>query len=209
MRPLRRLLLTLAACASLTHVAHAGDWRYEPQDESERALARLRYTVRADLWVARYDRPQRACAFSFDVAEAVALPTPPGGGGCDSSRSDEVGVGPGLSAEFRVIGPLYITAGIDLLYSTPDSSALKSQVIVPIPLGLLVTPYNWTLRPLLRAQVTPLIYLTDDTRDFATGIDGGFALRATDWGDLSLTIGYHKGETLSSWQVEFGLHPIP
>lgn len=202
------LTTSIAVCASRS--ARAGEWVYESEDADVRAGARLRFSSRFSFWIGTFHRPPRACGFAIPgVAGTPGFYTAQAGlVGC-AADSDEVALGPGVEAAFRVAGPFYLTAGIDFLYSAPESSSIDSQLVIPVGFGALFTWYPWALRPIARAHITPILYLGDDARDYTVGIDGGFAGRILDWGDLSVMLGYQTAETVESWQIQIGLHPIP
>lgn len=222
----RALVLALsgAAVASSPALAQAEEWIYQDDDIDARALAIVRFSGHVDLWVSTFERPPRACdAGSIGFSPRVpmravrALRTtqlfPPGtgtlGGFCSSSASDEIGIGAGVEVAFRIASPLYVTAGVDAVYTTPESPQLKNQAILSAPFGVLLTNYAWSLRPIAHAKIMPILYLTDDARDYTLGFDLGFAARILDWGDASFTVGYKTAETITSWQIELALHPLP
>lgn len=201
--------------------AHAGWWTPPDGDAEEEEIGRVRFSPRFSFWAGTFDRPSRACRSfatpgdvptiepTIDVAEAVALPPGGGGGFCQTNNSDEVGIGAAAEVAFRVTGPLHLTASIELLYTFPERDyALKNQVIVPLSFGILFTFDDWIFRPILAAHITPLLYLTDDTRDFTAGGELGFGWRLWSWGDASLTVSKHFAETADLWQVQLGLHPL-
>jgi len=189
--------------------ANAGYWSFEDEDVESRAGSLLRFSSRADLWFSTYNRPPRAC----DPSQFGVFPTLVGSRSftslCNTSHSEETGIGTGIEASFRVIRPIYVFAGIDLVYTLPNHRGLKNQIVIPAPFGVLITFYEWTVRPIGRATITPLIYLTDDARDYTLGGDLGFAWRVLDWGDLSFTLGYKTAATIKSWQLEVAIHPVP
>lgn len=194
--------------------AAAEHWVWESGEAEDRALSRLRFATRANVWMAEFNRPARACrppSFGFfpgvaqELRSAQAIP----GAFCQSEGSAELGLGPGLELSFRVAGPVYLAAGVDLLYTTPASAALKHQVVLAVPMSVMLTWYPWALRPIAQATITPVLYLTDDARDYTLGGAAGLALRLMSFGDLSLTVGYHGSETVQSWTVQIGVHPLP
>ncbi len=196
--------------------AQAEFWSWAPSDASERGhQARWRFSGHMQVWVGTYDRPSSACKApeSPFVGEPLrlskqALRPAQFDFFCNHDASDEVGLGFGGEVAFKAVAPLYLTAGLDWVYTSPDSSYVRKQVVVGVPFGLLLTWYRWTFRPFLHAQITPVLYLTDGTRDYTMGLSGGFALRLVDFGDLSLKVGYHGAETLQLWVVQIGIHPI-
>jgi hypothetical protein len=201
--------IALGFAAGGSRSARAEYWSYEEDDVETRASALLRFSSRADLWFSTYSRPVRAC----DPSQFGIFGTPPLNNGfaglCNNAHSDETGIGTGIEAAFRVVRPIYVFAGIDLVYTFPNHRGLKNQIVIPAPFGILITFHEWTVRPIARATITPLVYLTDDARDYTLGGDLGFAWRVLDWGDLSFTLGYKTAATIKSWQLEVAIHPVP
>jgi hypothetical protein len=218
----RRAISFLSAvlATAIPTVAFAEDWRWESGKIEDKATSIVRFQTRLDLWVSTYNRPERACETSpfedTDIATRLARlrpqqeepPPPPGFFGCIASNSSEIGFGAGTEVSFRVISPLHVTVGIDLLYTDPSSSDIKNQIVIAVPFGILLTSYAWVLRPILQPTITPVLYVTDDARDYTLGVDFGGAWRIADWGDLSLIVGYKGAETVKSWNVQVALHPI-
>lgn len=209
----------LFASLAVALPAEAKDWIWSEGTVEEEATALFRFQTRLNLWVSTYDRPSDACNPGFfdvppepepfrDFLRAQQFPTDPGFFGCDASSSDEIGIGPGVEVSFRLIAPLYVTAGFDLLYTLPDSSLIKNQIVIAVPFGVLITFQEWTIRPIVHPKIIPVLYLTDDARDYSLGVDFGAAWRAGDWGDLSMTLGYFTANTISSWQLQLALHPL-
>jgi hypothetical protein len=196
----RRAIITvvLASAALAASPARAGYWSYESEAVEERALARVRFSTHAELWAANFNRPMRACS-AFD---GFIVP-------CNASSSDEIGVGSGIEAAFRMVAPLYVTTGFDFVYTTPSRNGVKNQVVIAAPFSLLLTFYEWSVRPILRGTITPIVYLTDDARDYTLGGDAGFGWRVLDSCDLSITLGYKTASTVRSWQIEIGFHLVP
>lgn len=191
-------------CAALTLAclpssAIAKDWVFKTGSVEERTLRRVRYNARASLWVANYDRPSRAC-----VPSAPGFPSL----FCPSDNSDEVGMGLGFEVQFRTWGPIYVTTGMDFVFSDPSSQALKKQFIIAAPFGVLVTWYDWVVRPILHATITPVLLITDDLRDFTLGGNGGIAVRLGNFGSLSLTAGYQWSEPVKPVQIQLAVHPL-
>jgi hypothetical protein len=207
---LRTCAVVLACAVTAPSIARAEDWVHESDDVDDRASAQVRFASRFDVWIATFDRPARAC----DTSGAPRVAPPPGVGGfgapsCSGGYSDELGFGAGVTVAFRLFDPLYVTAGLDLVYTTPDDASYKNQIVVPVPLGLLVTYHPWMFRPVLHFTITPMLYVTDDARDYTLGTDLGFAWRVLDWGDLGFTIGYRSASTVDLVQLELALHPAP
>jgi hypothetical protein len=211
-----RTIAVAVAFVLLPRAALAEYWSWEADDVETRAGSLFRFSTRADLWVSTYNRPARACDPSaFNIAPALPSarmqvpPTTGLGSLCNTAHSDETGIGTGIEASFRVIRPIHVFAGIDLVYTLPGRRGLKHQIVIPAPFGILFTFYEWTVRPIARATITPLVYLTDDARDYTLGGDLGFAWRVLDWGDLSFTVGYKTASTIKSIQLEIAVHPVP
>lgn len=194
-------------------IAQAGEWTYKSDKIEDRAKSPFRFSTKGDLWIARFNRPARACDLGRPPLAPGGRPSEllPGGASslCVTRDSSEVGFGTGIEVAFRLTQPLYLTAGIDILYTIAERKVLKNQVIVPATFGALVTFYEWSFRPIARFALTPMLYLTDDARDFMFGGEGGFAWRILDWGDLSFTVGYKKANSVKTWDIQLGLHPIP
>jgi hypothetical protein len=215
-RPIFHIALLAAIFAS--HAAEAKDWVWSSGTVEEDAGSLFRFQTRLNLWVSNYDRPERACEFgAFDVplpeptfrsSSLRAAQVDPGFFGCNASSSDEIGIGPGIEVSFKIMEPLHVTAGFDLVYTLPDSSIIKNQIVIGVPFGVLITFPEWAFRPIIHPKIIPVLYLTDDSRDYTIGADLGAAWRAGEWGDLSLTLGYYYAETMSSWQLQLALHPI-
>ena len=203
-------VLVLAAAAP----AHADYWTPEP----ERAIPRIRLSPRLSFWAGSFERPARACK-DTGFPTSLASPTAPDLGGlgraltpgfvCNTSGSGEIGIGAAAEIAFGITGPLFITAALEVLYTFPNRDySLKNQLILPLAIGVLLTWPAWRFRPILAAKITPLLYLTDDTRDFAVGGEGGFALRLSDWGDIAFTLGKHNGDSIDAWQVQLAAYPL-
>jgi hypothetical protein len=212
----RAALAGLVLALTFARTARAEDWVYEGDDVESRAAALIRFSSRFDVWVATFDRPPRACETDeppirppFRGLRAAQFFPPDEDPFCPSSSSDEIAIGTGIEIAFRVLEVIYLTAGIDLLYTEPDSSRLKNQIIIPVPFGVLLTFYEWSVRPIVHARITPVLYLTDDARDYTLGGELGAAFRVMDFGDLSLTLGYETAETMNGVQIAIALHPLP
>lgn len=216
--------LVFAGTAAIARSARAEDWRWDGGTIEEKAASIVRFQTRFDVWVATYDRPDRACD-TFDFGEGGDVPPTlrgtklqrglratqveiPDYFGCNSSNSSEVGYGAGTEVSFRVISPLHFTVGIDLIYTDPSSELIKNQIVIAVPFGILLTSYEWTFRPILQPTLTPILYLTDDARDYTFGVDFGGAWRVADWADLSVVIGYKGSETVTTWNFQVALHPM-
>lgn len=204
--------------ASAPAGALAEDWVYEPEGSAARAASTLRFSTRFNVWISTFDRPERACdpdANDADVPVAIrtrglrpAQVAPPSLQFCPSAGSDELGVGAGVEVAFRVFGPLHLSAGADLIYTAPELDVLLEQLIIAVPFGLLVTPYDWDLRPIVRLTIMPVLYLTDDARDYTIGGDLGFAWSVLDLGDLSFTLGHHASDTVEGTELHVAFHPL-
>jgi hypothetical protein len=193
--------------------AQPKSWIWESEEASEQESKLFRFSPRLNFWVANFDRPPRACRTTnvglpeerFALrAEQFQFPD----AFCPSEDSDEFAFGSGLEISFRTWGPFYITAGIDFVYTAPQSSSIKNQLVLALPFGLTITWYEWAFRPIASFAITPVLYVTDDSRDFTVGGNGGVAYRILDFGSISLTAGYLWAETMTAVQVQLGLHPI-
>jgi hypothetical protein len=194
---LRPLLVALALLSAEPALAQPKSWIPESEEASERAGKLFRFSPRLNFWIGNFDRPPRACRTvgGFETF-------------CPAEDSDELAFGSGLEISFRTLLFIYITAGIDFVYTAPTSNALQNQLIVALPFGLTFTWYEWVFRPIARFEITPVLYITDDSRDYTLGGSGGVAYRILDFGSISLTAGYLWAETMSAVQVQLGLHPI-
>lgn len=196
----------------------ASDWVYESGDPDDAAGRRVRFALNLNIWRSQYNRPPTACrpttGFGEEDVAFLRSRRPlrpaqfPGFSFCNNEQSTETGAGPGIDVQFRAFGPMYITVGLDIFYTEPDSFAIKNQWVVAVPFGLRFTWPHWTLRPIAEAIITPVLYLTDDGRDYTLGGRGGLAYRLGALGDLSLLIGYQTAETLDNVSITLGLQPI-
>jgi hypothetical protein len=191
-------MLELVLLAALT--AQPESWIWESAEASERESKVFRFSPRLNFWKANFDRPPRACRADilFQFPQAF----------CNPESSDELGFGSGVEFSFRTWGPFYVTAGIDFLYTAPSTSSIKNQLVFALPFGLTITWYEWAFRPIAHFDITPVLYVTDDSRDFTVGGSGGVAYRILDFGSISLTGGYLWAETMTAVQVQIGVHPI-
>lgn len=192
--------------------AQPKSWYWEGEETSARAGRRVRFSPRFNFWASTFKRPPRACrAVPLGAPRAIALraeqfPVP--GFSCNVDSSSELGFGSGFEFAFRTIGPLYLTAGVDFVYTEPDGAGIKNQLILSMPFGVLFTWYEWFLRPIAYFQITPVLYVSDDSRDYTFGGGGGLAYRIGDFGSISASAGYHFADSLTGWQVQIGVHPI-
>jgi hypothetical protein len=189
-------------------------WTWEEDGDvtvEDRELAVVRFSPRFDVWVGTYNRPPRACRPSLVPIGPVLRGLRPAQSpdlGCFSDSSDEVAVGTGIEFEFRAVGPLYLTIGLDFLYTSPESAALKNQLMFSLPFGVMLTWYPWFLRPIAYFHIAPILQITDDARDFTVGGGGGIAYRILSFGSLSLVAGYHVSDTVKTSEIRLGIHPI-
>lgn len=213
--------LAVALVALAPSAARAGDWSYGDPDPDEKAFQRWRYSARAGVWVGTFDRPQRACdptrVFGPTVgladrgARRAALRTAQFDdvvGFCPHESSDEVGLSAGVDVSYRAFSPLHFTMGIDLVYTEPSARILENQLVVAVPFGVLLTWYEWFLRPILHLTITPVVFVTDVDRDFTMGFDAGLAYRVPELFDLSFTAGRSWSEHVDHWTFSFAFHPL-
>lgn len=212
MRPTLLAGALLALIVGLPGAARAGSWTYTEPGSASRAEARWHYSARAGVWIGTYDRPQRACDPNRLIQDVggggVIAQFPPFGGFCPHDASDEVAVTAGIDVAFRLFAPLYVTVGLDLAYTDPSAQILRNQVIAALPMSVLITWYDWLVRPILQAQIIPMVFLTDVNRDFTMGFSGGLAVRLGGAGDLAFTVGRGWSESLDFWQAQLAFHPF-
>lgn len=205
-------MLALIPLALAILPAQSKSWIYESEDTSEQELKLFRFSPRLNLWIANFDRPPRACRLTSVPTrgrrELRAQQFQQEDAFCPAENSDEIAIGSGVELGFRAIGPIYLTAGIDFVYTAPSSNAVKNQLVLALPFGVMLTWYEWTFRPILHFEVTPVLYVTDDSRDYTLGGNGGIAYRILSFGSISLTGGYLWAETMSAVQIQLGVHPI-
>lgn len=213
----RSALLAFALLWVTTPAAAEEYWSYETGDADDAAGARVRFALNVNIWSSTYDRPSSACQpvfgpeIQFDQAlrrQPLRVAQQPSFSFCNHESSGEVGAGPGIGVQFRAFGPLYLTASFDLFYTEPSDFAVKNQWVVAVPFGIRLTWPHWFVRPIAEALITPVLYLTDDARDYTLGGRGGLAVRVGSAGDLSLLVGYQTAETLSNVSVTLGFQPI-
>lgn len=195
-----------------------GDWVYESGDPDDAAGRRVRFALNINIWRGTFNRPPSACRpttgfedgedIGFAASRALRPAQFPPFAFCNNERASETAAGPGIDVQFRAFGPLYVTVGLDLFYTEPDSFALTNQWVIAVPFGLRLTWPHWTLRPIAEALITPVLYVTDDGRDYTLGGRGGLAYRLGSFGDLSLLVGYQTAETLDNVSITLGLQPI-
>jgi hypothetical protein len=201
--------------------ARAGDWVYTPPEADEQAFQRWRWAAATGVWIGTYTRPQRACrevrATSFELEarglarrplRAAQAPFPFPFFDCPFEASEEVGISAAASVAYRTFAPVYLTLGLELVYTQPSYSTLKNQVVVALPFGILVTWYEWKIRPIAQLSITPMAFLPDGGRDFTLGGELGLAYRVLTLGDVALTVGHHWSDTVSPWTVRLALHPL-
>ncbi|MBK6687101.1 MAG: hypothetical protein IPG45_21715 [Deltaproteobacteria bacterium] len=194
-------------------------WTWDTGQLDDQADRPFRFSARTGLWFATFDRPERACDLTSALPGFGILELKSGAAlrpaqddqvfsACNANNSDEVGVTTGAEATFRILGPLHFSAGLDVVYTAPESFGIKNQLIFAVPFALTFTWYPWAFRPYAQLKITPIIYITDDNRDYTLGAGGGAAYRLGHFGDLSFGVGYHTAETASIWMLELQLHPI-
>lgn len=194
------LLVVLTARA--TPVVAEQWWTQEEADEE--FVPRLRLAPHIGMWVGEFDRTQRACRpnlpdFGFD-------PTVEGGvpdgatfqGFCATDDSAEVGLSGGLSAVYRVLGPVHLTVGIDVAFTFPEYEWLEGQVIFSVPIAVGLTQDEWSIRPIADFVLLPYVSLPDLRRGFSYGGQGGIAARIPDLAEVQFLIGYHAS---ADWQM--------
>ena len=179
-----------------TGPAEARPWRYRSSPLDERFDQRFRFNGRLGVWIANFNRSTDAC-LAFEPS-----------GFCPTDSSDEIAVTASGEASYRIITPLHLTVGLVLAYSAPEMARFESQVVAGVPFGLTVTWHRWPVRPILRAQIMPVLFITDGNRDYTLGGGGGVAVRLGGFGDLSVTVGHHRSMSLKHTAIELGVHPF-
>ena len=207
-----RALLFLLVLAPQIALAQPKSWIPESDEVSEREGKLFRFSPRLNFWKAKFDRPPRACKAADGPIffNRAGLRAQQGGFSpfCPSEDSDELAFGSGVEIAFRALYFIYLTAGVDFVYTAPEFNTIKNQLILALPFGVMFTWYEWVVRPIAHFEITPMLYVTDDSRDYTLGGNGGIAYRILDFGSISLTAGYLWAETMSAVQVQIGVHPI-
>jgi hypothetical protein len=210
-----RLLLLVLAAVMVERPARADWWSYQADDRESQATAAIRFSGHMSIWAANFNRPSRACSVGFGIGGLSMqgrlrsnLRAEQGFLGCNSANSSETAIGTGPGVMFRVVEPIHLTADLEIAYTFPARDyELKNQIIIPLAIGLVITWPSWPVRPILSAKVTPLLYITDDSRDYALGGELGAAFRLPAWGDLAFTVGYHEANTMHAWMVLLAIYP--
>jgi len=208
------LAVLLALMPAELAAAQPKSWIWESEEASEREGKLFRFSPRLNFWAANFDRPPRACKTLIPnvIPESGRFPLRAQQIGidpfCPSEDSDEYAFGSGVELAFRAFLFIYLTAGIDFVYTAPQFNSIKNQLIIALPFGVMFTWYEWAFRPIAHFEITPMLYVTDDSRDYTLGGNGGVAYRILDFGSISLTAGYVWAETMTAVQVQLGLHPI-
>jgi hypothetical protein len=207
--------LALAAALSVGSAARADDWVWDDRDPTTpptRNHTQLRVHARTGLWLGTFDRTLAGCRA---IPTVIGIAPRPGvaflrtsqiGGFCDTEASFELGLGVGAEVAFRAIGPLHFTAAAYFLYTFPDRDfELTNQIVVPLPLGVRLTMPEWAVRPVVSAQVTPILFLSDGAKDYTFGLGGGLEWPLYGENDMSFTMSYETRERLELWRFEVGL----
>src|SRR5687767_3103432 len=133
-----RALLFILALAPEIALAQPKSWIPESDDVEEREGKLFRFSPRLNFWYATFDRPPRACKGAV---------TPRGGPAeprllraqqlfpdvfCPSEDSSEIAFGSGVEIAFRALYFIYLTAGIDFLYTAPEFSTIKNQLVLAL-----------------------------------------------------------------------------
>lgn len=209
-----------AAIAALTLVlltpaaASAGWWTYDNDGSESVIVPRVRFGSQVGLWSAEFDRPARACRDEFRqviprVGGELQEDIDPGFFSCANDNSTELGISAGAGVSFRLLGPLHLNAALEAIFTIPERDfALKNQLIVSLPIFLSLTFPKWVVRPILSGGLMPLLYLTDDSRDYAICSEVGLALRVGNWGDISFTASYLGAETAEGVAVRLAVSPL-
>ena len=185
------LLLVLLTGAEPAVAEHW--WTQEEADEG--FVPRLRLAPHIGMWVGEFDRTQRGCRPpepDFELPEATFQSF------CSTEDSPEVGLSGGLSAVYRVLGPVHLTVGLDVAFTVPEYEWLEGQVIFSVPIAVGLTHHEWSIRPIADFVLLPYVSLPDLRRGFSYGGQLGMAARIPDLAEIQLLIGYHVS---SDWQM--------
>lgn len=209
--------LALVAAVLAGRTARADDWVWDDRDPDTpptRSRTQLRVHARTGLWLGTFDRTLAGCRAIPDGI-GIGIAPQPGvdflrasqiGAFCDTEASFELGLGVGAEVAFRAIGPLHFTAAAYFLYTFPDRDfELTNQIVVPLPLGVRLTMPEWAVRPVVSAQVTPILFLSDGAKDYTFGVGGGLEWPLYGENDMSFTMSYETRERLELWRFEVGL----
>lgn len=204
------LRVTAAACvlalAALVgpHPAHAETW-WTAEEEDEVFIPRIRLAPHIGFWVGEFDRTSRGCDPDYDPGFGFAEDFPTVQPEqqqqvaeifCPTEGSDELALSAGVSAVYRVLGPVHLSVGLDLALTFPDREALQGQFIIAVPISVGLTHDPWTFRPIVNATLMPYFSAPDLRRGFTYGGEWGFAWRVPDLAEIQLTAGYHAS---SDW----------
>ncbi|MFO0722230.1 MAG: hypothetical protein U1E65_00520 [Myxococcota bacterium] len=170
-RTLRALvgILVATGISAGARPAHAGWWTQSEAEPTE--PPRVHFGPAMMSWFGTFTRTERSCD------QEILTPGPPtrqAQFGCGGS-SDEVGAGIGARVTVRIVGPLHLAVGLDLLNTFP-TNGLLSQLIVAVPMSLLVTFPDWRVRPVVELTVLPFVSIRDVAHDFTLGAEGGLAV---------------------------------
>ncbi|MBI4818196.1 MAG: hypothetical protein HY791_18175 [Deltaproteobacteria bacterium] len=137
------------------------------------------------VWTGIFDRPLRAC-----LGQNV----------CSPDVSEELGIGAGFDVRIHTFGPLFVLFGLEVVRTIVDPS-LNPQFILPVELGAELTWPLWPVRPLFAVLLTPLLYLSDDARDFAVSVRVGLEATVSGFGRIGFSSTRHGAETFEGFQV--------
>lgn len=174
----------------LAERAQADTWVV--QDEDSAAVQRWRLSFHTELWFGTFERANSIC--------------PPFFGFCPADRSSEIAFGPTAEVGFHVVGPAYLTLGLEAVY-TKANDGLPNQFIVGVPFGLLLTWAPWKLRPFAQFRLRPLLMISDGRRDFTLGGQLGLAYEIGDFPALVFAVGHHRAAKAKIWAITLGIQP--
>lgn len=173
--------------------ARAGAPRGFLRWRGQRPPAEWMVSARASVSSINFSRPERACGGALF---------------CPADDSNELAVGFGVGAAFRVRAPLYLSFGLDVSITDPEFDVLEPQTMVTVPFGILLTASEWDVRPIAEALAVPFFLIPDGVKNVMFGGRLGVAVRIGEV-DLSLSLGYAEASALRPWEVRLTVVHLP